>query len=180
MAHETFRSIFRLTERFAEGSRSALNNAFPQLSEVTAGVYNEGEITLLADSFDLDGFASWPRPFLQDRSAVAVTAFGDCFCWHTETRQIDYLEVQRQKLIKAADDPDWFMDGLLTSPKIRAELLREDLVRRLVARLGPLSYGKCFILEPWQMLGGFDSPENYCIGDLEVYVNLVGQAAFTD
>jgi hypothetical protein len=180
MANETFRSIYRFTEQFAEGSRSALNDAFEGLSEVAAGVYNEGEITLLADSFGLDGFSSWPREFWQGRSPLAVTAFGDFFFWSREARQIDYLEVQRQKVIKAADDPSWFLEGLLTSQKIRAGLLREDLVKRVVARLGPLGYGKCFILEPWQMLGGSDSPENYAVGDVEVYVNLVGQTAFAD
>src|SRR5689334_18018487 len=113
MALERFHATYKLTDAFAEGSRSAMNDAFPMLPEVSAGVYNQGEITLLADSFDLEGFSSWPPSFLGDRSPLAMTAFGDFFFWNAQERQVDYLETQRQKLVKAASEPTWFIEGLL-------------------------------------------------------------------
>jgi len=180
MVRESFLSVYTPTDRFARGSRSAMNDVFDNLPEVDAGVYNNGEISLLADSYDIDAFASWPRFFWENRSPLAITAFGDFFVWSRDTRQIDYLEVQRQTLLKATHDPVWFLEGFLTGSTVRRGLLREGLVKTLVARLGGLTYGKCFILEPWQMLGGADAPENYTVGDARVYVNLVGQTAFSE
>ena len=178
MLLEGFDIRYKLTERYAVGSRSALNDACETLPELLPGVYNSGELTLLADSFDLDGFATWPDAFWKDRSPLAITVLGDFFVWTHRTRRVEFVEVQRQKVMRAADDPGWFLETLLTSSKIRTELLRVELIAKLVERMGPLSYAKCFILQPWQMLGGRESLEYFDIGDVEVYVNLVGQTAF--
>ena len=179
MVRERFLSVYSLTGPFAKGSRSAMNDVFENLPELDAGVYNDGEITLVADSYDLDAFASWPEAFWENRFPLATTAFGDFFLWSRNTRQIEYLELQRQTLLKATQDPAWFLEGFLAGETVRKGLLREPLVKTLVARLGGLTYGKCFILEPWQMLGGVDVPENYTVGDAGVYINLVGQTAFS-
>ena len=73
-------STYRLSERFALGSRSAINDLFSDLPDVDAGVYNQGLLTIVADTFDSEEcLASWPGHMFQDRSVIAVTAFGDLF-----------------------------------------------------------------------------------------------------
>ena len=70
----------------------------------------------------------------------------------------------------------WILDEFLLIPDIQQDVLRLDLLARLVDAQRPLSYLECFILTPWQMLGGDESRDEFDIGKCSVYLDLVGQA----
>ena len=51
----------------------------------------------------------------------------------------------------------------------------KEKFKKITSLFGYLKYGEAFILKPWILLGGTDKPENYVIGNLSTYLDLVSQ-----
>ena len=67
------------------------------------------------------------------------------------------------------------------TPQAQPTAIQEAVLRRkpclaLSSRLGTLSYGECYIAEPWIMSGGSGHESTYQRDQLDVYLNLVGRA----
>ena len=51
----------------------------------------------------------------------------------------------------------------------------ERKIEDVKEQAGALSYGECFILKPWPMLGGNVATSPYTLGKFDVYSALVAQ-----
>jgi hypothetical protein len=88
---------------------------------------------------------------------------------------VQYFELQYAESNVAANTIDAFLDELLPQERIVENVLRRPLVEELVRLYGALHYLECFILEPWQFLGGEEDPKNFKKGDVCVNADLVAQ-----
>lgn len=70
---------------------------------------------------------------------------------------------------------DELFDEAFNLPSIKSGLLQEEKFKKITSLFGYLKYGETFILKPWILLGGTDKPENYVIGNLSTYLDLVSQ-----
>jgi hypothetical protein len=174
-----FDRVFRLTQPAPHdaGPPALQAELGPRTPAPAPGVYNRGLLTVLGASFGDRCFSSWP-PLLGRARPIACTALGDLFCWDRQRGLPQMLSVQTGQLIKAGENPADLWDAVLTRQNVLDDILRNDLVPELIRRHRPLAYGHCYILQPWRMLGGVEDPERFDPGDLEVYLDLVGQAHF--
>jgi hypothetical protein len=122
----------------------------------------------------IDLMRNWSWLVGEECCALIATGFGDVFYW-SPTRGINYLDVQGAEVEFADADGRWLLGGALDVPQVVEHILRKPRFEELVRLKRPLKYHEVFILEPWPMLGGEDKPENYDIGQCDVYIDLVGQ-----
>ncbi len=143
---------------------------------IAPGIYNDGLLTVLDDELAIASLIGWRWLLGHDVVALATTAFGDLFFWSDKHNAIYFLEVQKGQSTFIDREINYLFDVFLVNEGIRADLLREDELNSLTARLGAISYGECYIANPWKMLGGTGDLETYELGQLDVYLNLVGHA----
>ena len=87
-----------------------------------------------------------------------------------------FLESQRGQSTFIDKDIGYVFETFLTEKGVQEGVLHDGLVRSLVARLGALHYGECYIAQPWERLGGSGAIETYGRGSLAVYLSLTGQS----
>jgi hypothetical protein len=104
------------------------------------------------------------------------TAFGDLFLFNSKSKLVSLFEPQYSRLTEIEIDLKEFFEGFLCNDGIINDLIKKDYVSKVLDRSYQLSYGECYILKPWGLLGGNDAPDNYEKGDFSTYFDLVGQA----
>lgn len=87
-----------------------------------------------------------------------------------------FFQSQYNTLDLITDSIDELINKALIDNGIKANVLLEDKFNNLYKVIGHLKYNESYILKPWLMLGGKDVVENYSIGNLSVYLELVSQA----
>lgn len=142
---------------------------------IASGIYNNGLFTVLDTSISTDICSSWDWHFNKTMIPIAATAFGDLFLLSTVDRQIYFFQTQYYTTEAIVDGFDELLNKVFSFPSIRESILKEPKLQEVRTACGELQYGKTYILKPWEMFGGEDKAENYTIGDLCVYHNLVSQ-----
>jgi len=169
-----------LTPRYSPADlRKELKPALSLISEKLSplpqvGTYGNGILTILDVATSKTLLQSWGEILGSGLVPLATTGFGDVFAWDA-AKGVCFLEVQRADSEPIGPDLQRFLRDFLGNPKIAEAVLKESKFQQLVQLKGALQYGQCFILEPWQMLGGVDKLENYSIGQSAVFIDLVGQ-----
>ena len=143
---------------------------------IWAGAYDAGLVSVLPKGKQ-ELLDEWRWLVPQDAEPVALTGFGDVF--YRSGGALHFLDVQRGHTEFVDRDETWFFEEFLTNPEIRSSVLREPLFKELTRRHGGLRYRQCFVLEPWQLLGGQEAPENFRASRIDEYLHLVGQALST-
>lgn len=146
------------------------------IAGITPGSYAGGLLSVLDEHTSGRLMAPWQWLLGGDAKALAATAFGELFFWSDKHKGAFFLDPQRGRSVPAGDTPEILFQDVLCGAAARTELLREDLFKKLEARLGRIRYGECYIAEPWAMLGGDERPESFMRGDLEVYLTLTASA----
>lgn len=159
------------TEAHGQSAAHALSPSV----DAKASVYDEGLVTLLDEKLGSAALSGWKWLLGEDSIALASTWLGNLIFFSTKHKASFYLEVQRGKTTFIDRDIGYLFNEFMTSDGVKEKFLDIDKFALVRQRLGPLKYGECYIPEPWPMLGGNGLPDSYGKGDLEVYLNLVGQ-----
>jgi|SRR3990172_4677931 len=172
-----FEKRFTLTSAPETKSRSAIgllrdvNRAIPP-----PGMYNDGLLAVLDESTSRNLLGAWRWLVGPDCTALMTTGFGDVYYWDETKGTIYFLNVQYAVTDFVDRSIAWVLDHFFAIPDIREAVFRANLFEDLVKRQRPLIYHECFILTPWQMLGGDEAVDEFEIGKCSVYLELVGQA----
>ena len=142
---------------------------------IASGIYNNGLFTVLDTTIVTDICNSWDWRFNKAMIPVIATAFGDLFLFCKTDQQIYFFQTQYNTMEAIADTFDELLGKAFPFPSIKQNVLKELRLQELKSICGELKYGKVYILKPWEMLGGVDKIENYTVGGLCVYHNLVSQ-----
>lgn len=164
----------RISEPIEADQQSALTLLGKAAAALPAGVFSNGLLTILSKADATTSLRSWSWLIPSHSIAIATTGLGDVFFFNKKMG-ICFLEVQRASYEPIDPDIEWFLDNFLDNSDIRRDVLREPLVMKLIEELGPLRYGECFILEPWQCLGGIETIKSFSRGALNTYLTLVSQ-----
>ncbi len=163
-----------------------LSNPEPILSAITSlnnteniqsAVYNNG-LLVICDVDNKLSFSAeyWRKLMAPNDILLCYTGFGDFFFWSIAEKAVYFVEVQRGKKEFIDDDITWFLNDFLTNIDIRRDVLKENKFNKIIKHNSALNYGECFVLEPWEMLGGKDLVQNYKKSNFSIYIDLIGQA----
>lgn len=141
----------------------------------SAGRYERGLFSILDASSSEAVLESWRWLLGTDAVAIVASSVGDLFFWSEKHGAVYFLDVQRGSSTFVDKDLAYFFNHFLTEKEIFEGVLHLDLFRSLIDRLGEPTHRQCYIAEPWQRLGGSGDSTTYVMGDLIVYVSLVGQ-----
>ena len=145
--------------------------------DIPAGSYNDGLLIICdKEKYGVHTLEEWSHLVGEEALPVAITAWGDVFCVSFTQKRFLFLFSQENQVTDLGQSIVPFFDNLLTDEGLRSSLLDYDRYSIIREELGPLPYGSCYILKPYQILGGDQTqPKNYTIGDNEIYLSLVAQ-----
>jgi len=142
-----------------------------------AGSYNEGLLIICdEEKYGPSTLEEWSHLVGDQALPIAITAWGDVFCVSFTQKRFLFLFAQENKVTDLGQSIIPFFDNLLVDEGLKRSLLDYDRYNQVKGRLGPLPYGSCYILKPYQILGGDQKAlENYTIGDNQIYLSMVAQ-----
>jgi hypothetical protein len=158
-----------------------VSSAVPAIATIAAdldplpsvGTYQDGLLSILDNAAAPMLLNDWP---MRDRwLPLIATGMGDLFFWDQDSPSVYFLNVQHGTTEFVDAEVPWLLDQFLIIPEILEKVFRKSRIEALTALFRPLRYGEAFIREPWAMFGGPDRDEFYSIGQLDVYLSLVGQ-----
>jgi hypothetical protein len=158
----------------APSRSSALNAKCTRAPTVLPGVYGNGVLTIVERNASKRLLTEWSWLLPSGSAAVATTGFGDVF-YVDENQDVYFLEVQIAHVEFIDSDPLWVINEFMRKPSVSENVLRAPQLASQVASQRQLGYGECFILRPWELLGGDQNAGPYDIGKVDVYLSLVGQ-----
>jgi len=144
---------------------------------ILSGVYENG-LLFVCDVENKLNFSTehWRQLIPVNNILLCYTGFGDYFYWSSTEKAIYFVEVQRETKEFIDNDISWFFNDVLTNTDIKNDVLKENQFIEIAKQNSPLKYGECFVLEPWEMLGGKNVMQNYKKAKFSIYIDLVGQA----
>ncbi|MGP4842945.1 T6SS immunity protein Tdi1 domain-containing protein [Marinobacter sp. 1Y8] len=174
----SFADYFKMSEisQSSETTFQASSFLKEEYSYVKAGVYNGGLLTICdSQNFDEVTLNDWEWLVGKNSLIIGYLAWGDFICASLEHESFYLVLVQEKHLVSLGNLLKGVFDVNLIDSGFRRELMWEDKFDTLKEKLGELSYGECFVPEPWPMLGGKERLEDYKKGNFATYVSLVGQ-----
>ena len=143
--------------------------------KINSGTYNNGIISVLDIGLSKEISEVWSWKFNNVFIPIIITSFGDMFLYNKENKYFYYYQPQIDDLIWITNDASEFLNKFMTVKETRNILLHEKKFNKVCSNIGYLKYNEVYILVPWIMLGGYDKIENYTVGNLFVYLDLVSQ-----
>lgn len=144
---------------------------------IAPGVYSEGLITVLDAKLSATISEAWSWLLGPDVIVVATTSLGDFFFWSESQSAAFFMNAQSGKSTFVDRELAYLFDDFLTKDGVKKQVLGGHIFPMLVQRLGPLSYGRCYIAVPWATFGGSGAIDDYSTGDVDVYLSFTGQTA---
>lgn len=156
-------------------AQTIINNG--PLASAKPGVYNNGLLTICAEGdFDFDTLSEWSSLVGERALPIAFNAWGDVFCASYSQERFLLLMPQENGIVDLGQSLNSFYESMPKSPELRESFLQFDLFQKVRPVIGELPYGSCYILKPYQILGGDpDSVSSYMVGHVAVYLSLVAQ-----
>ena len=146
-----FYKEYKISEKIVK--ESTINHISKGKIPIETGIYNKGLISILDIDVSVNIMKNWEWRFDKHFIPIIATAFGDLFMYSPRSENCYFFQTQYNTLDLITDSID--------------ELLNKALLDNEI---------KSYILKPWIMLGGKDIIENYSIGSLSVYLDLVSQS----
>lgn len=154
---------------------SAINRITKSQIPIETGIYNNGLLSVLDINVSVDIMKSWNWRFQKTFIPIISTAFGDLFLYSARSESCYFFQPQYNTLELITDDIEELLNSALVYNGIKENLLLESKFNEVSKIIGNLKYTDTYILKPWILLGGTDSIENYSIGKLSVYLELVSK-----
>ena len=168
-----FSKEYKLSEKLTK--ESTINHITKGKLPITTGTYNEGLISILDIDVSVNIMKAWEWRFQKYFVPIIATAFGDLFMYSPRSEKCYFFQTQYNTLDMVTDSIDELLNNALIDNGIKSKVLLEEKFNNVSASLGHIKYNEVYILKPWIMLGGNDSVENYSIGGLNVYLELVSK-----
>lgn len=143
---------------------------------ITTGIYNNGLISILDTDITANIIKNWGWKFQKNFIPIISTAFGDLFMYNTISGECYFYQIQYDTFDLITDSLDELLNNALIDNGIITHVLFKDKFSDVFITIGHLKYGETYILKPWLMLGGKDVVENYSIGSLTTYLELVSKS----
>lgn len=140
------------------------------------GVYDNGLITFMGEKFSEQIWSNWSSKYSNDYIPFASSAFGELFLFNSRSKAIEHFCPQTEHFEFIDSDTAWVINEFPSMSEVKLDVLKSNLVDAIIQNAGKLTYGNCFILQPWQRLGGKEIPQNFHVGELDVYHRLLSQA----
>lgn len=172
--NDNFHKNYKISEKLLK--ESTVSHITKGKIPIKTGVYNNGIICILDIDVSVNIMKSWEWRFGKSFIPIIATAFGDLFMYSPRNEKCYFFQSQYNTLDLITDSIDELLNKALIDNGIKANVLLEDKFNNLYKVIGHLKYNESYILKPWLMLGGKDVVENYSIGNLSVYLELVSQA----
>lgn len=147
------------------------------LKELAPGVYNDGLFTVCDNrTFSDETLAEWSHLIGERTYPLGYSAWGDVYCVSMTHKRTYWLYPQLDKAVDTGQNVSSILDNLLEDDALANELLERDRFNRLRPSLPKLAYGQCYILKPYEKLGGDPSDASaYKAGDVQIYLSLAAQ-----
>ena len=175
-------SMFDKNTELTSGSSDEMSNLDIYLGLTTderifiPGVYENGLITICgSSSYKSYLMESWDIFKPKKIIPIALTAWGDLIYVEAGSQVTQMFFMQKHKGIEIDISPHEFIVYILRNEEEGEEFLQTSKFRRVLNKCGPLTYGNCYIHEPWQLWNVSESIGNWTMGDNSVYIDLVGQ-----
>jgi hypothetical protein len=169
----TFASEFPLAGPALEEAPALQSVLGKDIAIPKPGLYAGGEVAVLTVS-SKDLLQAWPEE-IRVCTPLLATAFGDLFVWSRAMGCVTFLETQTGDLEPIDADARWFLDEFLTKPEIRERVLHRERLKSVSERCGALGWLECYVLEPWESMGGNWISSNCRKGRLPAYLDAVGK-----
>ena len=168
-----FSDEYKLTEYYQV--QSTIDYITKGKNKLSAGSYGDGIFSILDIDTSVNIIKGWNWKFNKRFIPIVATAFGDLFLYCVANQYVYYFQPQYNTNDMITKNIDELFDEAFNHPSIKSGLLQEEKFKKITSLFGYLKYGEAFILKPWILLGGTDKPENYVIGNLSTYLDLVSQ-----
>lgn len=169
-----FYSEYVLSEKSLK--ESTINYITKGQIPIETGIYNNGLISVLDIDITVGAMKSWEWRFQKHFIPIISTAFGDLFMYSPRSENCYFFQPQYNTLELITDNMNELLNSALVNSGIKENVLLESKLNEVSKRIGFLKYTETYILKPWILLGGNDSIENYSVGDLTIYLDLVSKA----
>ena len=169
-----FSKEYKISEKLTK--ESTINHITEGKLSIITGTYNDGIISILDIDITVNIMKNWEWRFQKHFIPIIATAFGGLFMYSPRSENCYFYQPQYNTLDLITDNLDELFNNALCDGGIKSKVLLEDKYNNVSAILGHIRYGDAYILKPWLMLGGNDIVENYSIGNLTVYLELVSKS----
>lgn len=154
---------------------SAINHITKGKLPIVTGTYNNGIISVLDIDVSANIMKSWKWKFQENFIPIISTSLGDLFMYNNVNKKCYYCQPEYDYLTLITDSIDELLNKALLDNGIIDHVLFKNKFSDIFTTIGQLKYGEAYILVPWSILGGKDITENYSIGDLTTYLELISQ-----
>ena len=152
-----FKDKFQLTEP-CEEKVSIISKVTSEdfWKNLRPGVYNEGLITFCdTENYGWNTLSEWTEIIGPKVLPVAFNPWGEVFIISfNDEIEASVLFPQDKGTVKLGANPFVYFDAFLSDEKLTKSLLDTDRFERVKEKHGALGYGQCFILRPYESLGG--------------------------
>lgn len=169
-----FSKEYKISEKLTK--ESTINHITEGKLPITTSIYNYGIISVLDIDTSVNIMKSWKWRFCDIFVPIISTAFGDLFLYSARSEKCYFFQPQYDSLEEITDSIDELLNDALINDGIKKGVLLEEKFNKVSSILGHIKYSDTYILKPWLMLGGKDVVENYSIGNLTVYLELVSKS----
>ena len=118
----------------------------------------------------------WSKHLGEFRQVVGFSLLGHIFLRSTACFAVLYPFQFALKKYKQVSNLDEFEATVLGDPDFVDQVLRPEHVNRIISYTGELEPNEVIIPMSYPFLGGDERPDSYQIGDVWVFLELVGQA----
>ena len=169
-----FYNEYAITEKST--NKSTISHITESQIPIDTGIYNNGLISILDIDVTVGIMKSWEWRFQKYFIPIISTAFGDLFLYSPRSENCYFFQPQYNTLELITDNLDELLNSALVNSGIKEGVLFESKFNEVFHTVGVLKYAEAYILKQWILLGGNDNIENYSIGNLNVYLDLVSKA----
>jgi len=121
------------------------------------GEYGDGLIKVVDPRDYMNSLYSWLGEQDFNKIPLVVTAFGDIFYFRKlsdSENDVCLLDVHYRETVVCTDSYEEFFEGYILDEGIRKDVLREELYKAAVEKLGKLAHEEIFFFKPALCLGG--------------------------
>lgn len=144
-------------------------------TDIKPGVYNKGLITICNNSYDDSTLDAWEWLIGKNCLIVGYLAWGDFIYISFDKKEFYIMLAQEQQNLCIGDNLESVFDYNLAADNFYEKIMLPDKFHEISSVLGELSFGECYVHEPWVALGNKELISNYKKKNFVLYIEVLGQ-----
>ena len=121
------------------------------------GKYGDGLIKIVNPRDYMNSLYAWLGRIDYTKIPIIVTAFGDIFYYRNledDKNDVSLLDIHNRKITVCSYSYQEFLEEFIVDKKVIKNILRIDLYKKAIKKLGKLNYKDIFFFVPALVLGG--------------------------